>query len=136
VGGCSIPALVRSLDDAMKRRTPQEKKRLSYERDRRNCYGEAPHAARKSIPLRKALRNRANRHSQNQQLSYHGPAPDENLADELESRIHHRMPKEWEKHRDAQLGEVVAEKLRNRILMQKHGGRRALIVILPRMSED
>jgi hypothetical protein len=40
----------------MKKRTPQEKKKLSLERDLLNVNGEAPHAARKSIPLRKALR--------------------------------------------------------------------------------
>jgi hypothetical protein len=52
----------------MKHRTPQEKKKLSLAKDRRNVYGEAPHGARKSIPLQKKLRNRANRHSQEAQL--------------------------------------------------------------------
>jgi hypothetical protein len=45
----------------MRERTPQEKKSLSLAKDRRNVYGEAPHGAWKSIPLRKKLRNRANR---------------------------------------------------------------------------
>lgn len=113
----------------MKRKTPQEKKKLSYERDRRNCYGEAPHAARKSIPLRKALRNRANRHFQNQQLNYQGPTPDNDLADELESMLSHRLPQEWEKHPDAPLGETVAKKSRARDIMRKNGGRKALITV-------
>jgi len=52
----------------MKKLTPQEKKELSYERDRRNVYGRSPHASRKAIPLHKALRNRANRHLENQQV--------------------------------------------------------------------
>ncbi len=40
----------------MRRRTPQEKKkRPGYERDRRNTYGESPHAARKTIPLNKLI---------------------------------------------------------------------------------
>jgi hypothetical protein len=108
---------------AMRRRTPQEKKKLSYERDRRNVYGEAPHAARKSIPLRKALRNRANRHYQNQQLGYVGPAPDEALADELGSLIHRRVPQRWRKDRDAPLGEVVADKLKERAVLGEDGGR-------------
>ncbi|HZH32564.1 MAG TPA: hypothetical protein VEY11_17500 [Pyrinomonadaceae bacterium] len=114
----------------MKKRTPQEKKKLSYERDRRNCYGEAPHAARKSIPLRKALRNRSNRHFQNQQLSYQGPTPDETLADDLESLIHHRAPQRWEKDPDVPLGEVVAKKSGDRATIRKLGGRKALIISL------
>ena len=114
---------------AMRRKTPQEKKKLSYERDRRNVYGEAPHAARKSIPLRKALRNRANRHYQNQQLGYMGPAPDESLADELESLIHHRVSQRWRKDRDAPLGEVKARKSEKRAVMREAGGRKALITI-------
>jgi hypothetical protein len=52
----------------MKERTPQEKKSLSLAKDRRNVYGEAPHGARKSIPLKKKLRNRANRHEQESKL--------------------------------------------------------------------
>lgn len=112
----------------MSKRTPQEKKELSYKHDRRNVYGEAPHAARKSIPLRKALRNRANRHEANQALAYQGPALDEERADELESRMHHRAPQHWEKRCDAPLGEVIADKSRNRKIMREHGGRDALII--------
>lgn len=43
----------------MREKTPQEKKQLSLQKDRRNVYGEAPHAVRKNIPLpdyRPALR--------------------------------------------------------------------------------
>jgi len=112
-----------------KRRTPQEKKKLSYERDRRNVYGEAPHAARKSIPLRKALRNRANRHYQNQQLSYLGPTPDEALSDELGSLTRHRVAQYWQKYPDAPLGEVVGRKSERRAVMREKGGRKALITV-------
>ena len=112
----------------MRKRTPQEKKKLSYERDRRNVYGEAPHAARKSIPFRKALRNRSNRHYENQQLSYEGVGLDEDLSDEIETRMNHKAPQQWEKHRDAPLGEVIAEKSRKRMIMRKRGGREALII--------
>lgn len=117
----------------MKRRTPQEKKSLSYERDRRNCYGNAPHAARKAIPLRKALRNRANRHRQNQPLKYVGPMPDVALADEIESLLYHRPPCEWKKYPDAPLSEVIAKKLSDREVMRTQGGRMALwVVYLPK----
>jgi hypothetical protein len=111
----------------MKKRTPQQKKELSYKRDRRNVYGEAPHAARKNVPLRKALRNRANRHVADQSLAYQGPAPDEDIADAIESRLHHRAPQEWKKFPDAPLGEVIANKSRKRKIMRENGGREALI---------
>ncbi len=120
----------------MKKRSPQEKKKLSYERDRRNVYGEAPHGARKAIPLRKALRNRANRHSANKEINYQGPTPEVDLAAELESRIFHRAPQEWEKIPDAPLREVVAKKSRKRAIMRKHGGREALITRTPVKRED
>lgn len=119
----------------MRRKTPQEKKRLNYERDRRNCYGEAPHAARKWIPLRKAMRNRTNRHYQNQQLNYLGPTPRPDVADELESMMYHRAPKEWEKHPDAPLGEVISDKLREREVLRTHGRRRTLIGYYPKQED-
>jgi hypothetical protein len=43
--------------------TPQEKKRLSYERDRRNTYGENDKSSRKNIPRGKRLASRAARRS-------------------------------------------------------------------------
>jgi hypothetical protein len=120
----------------MKKLTPQEKKRLSYEHDRRNVYGEAPHAARKNIPLRKALRNRATRHYANQQLAYDGIGLDEELADQIESRVKHKPAQEWEKYPDAPLGEVIAKKSRKRAIMRQNGGRKALITRTVLKSED
>jgi hypothetical protein len=114
----------------MRKRTPQEKKQLSYERDRRNNYGEAPHAARKSIPLRKALGHRADRHSQNQPLkNLIGYAPDEEQVEFVESQIHHNPPNDWEKYPDAPLGEIIARKKTEREVMRTQGGRRALRVV-------
>jgi hypothetical protein len=114
----------------MKKLTPQEKKTLSYERDRRNVYGEAPHAARKNVPLRKAVRNRANRHVANQSVAYQGPRPDDDAADELESRIHHRAPHQWEKMPDAPLGKVIANKSRKRKIIREGGVREPLTLNL------
>jgi hypothetical protein len=109
------------------RKTPQEKKRLSYERDRRNRYGESPHAARKGIPLRRALRSRANRHYQDQALrQLAGREPDGEAAEAAESRLRHRVPNRWRKDRDSPLGEVVSEKLGLREAMRAGGGRRAV----------
>jgi hypothetical protein len=120
----------------MKKRTPQEKKELSYERDRRNVYGRSPHASRKAIPLHKALRNRANRHNENQQIDYQGPAPDEDLGDQLESLLLKRASKKWEKYPDAPLGEVVAKKSKDRAVMRRHGGRSALRTIRTPKPEE
>jgi len=47
-------------------KSPIEKKRLSLARDRRNVFGESPHAARKSIPKRKAMEHQRERHAANQ----------------------------------------------------------------------
>ena len=109
----------------MTRRTPQEKKRLSYERDCRYNYGNSPQAARRCVPLRKALRNRANRHYQNQQLVHLGQKPDQTLVDEVETLIQRRPPKDWRKDPDAPLGEVLQRKHERRALLQTEEGRRA-----------
>ena len=42
----------------MARKSPQEKKKLSYKKDRRNRYGENTKSSRKTIPRRKAGENR------------------------------------------------------------------------------
>jgi hypothetical protein len=111
----------------MKVRTPQEKKQLSYERDRRNTYGEAPHASRKAIPLRKALRSRSNRRRGNQILQASNPVTDSATAELIESNLQHRKLNDWGKSPDEPLGKVVKEKLRKRSIMREGGGRSALM---------
>jgi hypothetical protein len=110
------------------RRTPQEKKRLSYEKDRRNDYGGAPHAARKSIPLRKALRNRANRHLQEKSLRTLCGRPDVGALEEAESLMRRRAPHAWKKERDEPLGEIVRRKTGWRRELQEAGGCDALFL--------
>lgn len=56
------------MNDDKPPRSPQEKKALSYERDRRNGYGESDKGARKTIPARKAGENRKDRRKVNQSL--------------------------------------------------------------------
>lgn len=46
-----------------RRRSPQEKKLLSYRRDRRNAYGGNAKSSRRNIPLSKRLPHRANRNA-------------------------------------------------------------------------
>jgi hypothetical protein len=106
------------------RRTPQEKKKLSYEKDRRNTYGESPHSSRKSIPRRKAFRNRANRHRQDLALRQLPNRIDEGLADQIESGVFHYAPKDWKKRPDKPLRVVVERKLEGRRRFQEEGGRR------------
>jgi hypothetical protein len=106
------------------KRTPQEKKQLSYERDRRNTYGESPHASRKSIPQRKAFRNRANRHRQDLALRQLPARIDEDSADQIETSVFHYAPKFWRKYADKPLLTVVERKLEGRRRFQETGGRR------------
>jgi hypothetical protein len=105
----------------MRRRTPEEKKQLSLAKDRRNVYGEPPHGARKSIPLQKRLRNRANRHSQDAPLLATPKQFDIDEADKIESAIYAKAPKRWEKVPDAPLGDVIALNQEQR--EQSHGRR-------------
>jgi hypothetical protein len=98
----------------MGRKTPQEKKQLSYDKDRRNVYGEAPHAARKSVPLHKRLRNRANRHAQEQALPPVAVSINEDVLDEIDSRMHARAPIVWNKSPDHPLRQVIQRKQRRR----------------------
>jgi hypothetical protein len=94
----------------MRPRTPAEKKRLSLEKDRRNVYGEAPHGARKNIPLRKKLRNRANRHLQESQLPSVPVEMDLDEAEQIQSAMFAKAPVVWDKTPDAPLKEVLARK--------------------------
>jgi hypothetical protein len=95
----------------MARRTPQEKKRLSYQKDRRNTFGQSTQASRKAIPLHKALVERQNRKAARQALTQVGAAPDDAGA---EKRLNGRKSKTWRKYPDEPLGAVVKRKLARR----------------------
>lgn len=104
------------------RRTPQEKKKLSYEKDRRNTYGESPHSSRRSIPRRKAFRNRANRHRQGLALRRLAARMDDDLADQIEAGVFRYAPKVWNKVPDEPLRVVVERALEGRRRFQEAGG--------------
>jgi hypothetical protein len=89
--------------------TPREES-LSLAKDRRNVYGEAPHGARKSIPLRKKLRNRANRHDQESKLPSEPIQLDADEADAIESSMRDKASQSGNKYPDAPLGDVIAKK--------------------------
>jgi hypothetical protein len=110
--------------------TPQEKKRLSYERDRRNTYGENDKSSRKNIPRGKRLASRAARRCASVALvdvrglvdavgvgqGHDDPGViDGAPADRVEHRIAGRRPPRFRKWRDTPLGEVVAYQLGRRV---------------------
>jgi hypothetical protein len=97
-----------------RRRSPQEKKLLSYAKDRRNDYGENDKSSRKNIPRNKKYPHRANRRRASLVLEAAKGAIDEVVEAAAEERLLTRRPKSWKKWRDAPLGEIVQYTLRRR----------------------
>ncbi len=93
-------------------RSPQEKKALSYAKDRRNDFGESDKAARKAIPLRKAMENRQDRRKTAQAMGSLQLLSEE-AAELLESSARHDINRVggWRKSADTPLGEHVATAL-------------------------
>jgi hypothetical protein len=97
------------------RKSPQEKKRLSYLKDRRNNYGENDKSSRTSIRARKRAVNSANRRREQLALAQVGTSADTGGADVVELNLHRQRPKSWRKVPDAPLGAVVAGGLERRV---------------------
>jgi hypothetical protein len=91
-------------------KTPQEKKRLSYAKDRRKTYGENSKASRKNVPLSKALSIRSERHAQDALLANAVKAETFERLDEIEVLVRSTKPREWRKSRDESLGQVLARR--------------------------
>ena len=99
----------------MQRRTPQEKKALSYAKDRRNVYGENDKSSRRNIPLHKARQRRAFRKNANQLLQSVISETDDKKLEIIENEIKGLKRKDWwGKCADAPLGEFVQGKLERR----------------------
>ena len=99
-----------------KRRSPQEKKRLSYSKDRRSWYGENDKSSRKNIPRNKRIRHRSERHRAQQQLSAALGPVDEAVETSLDERLTRaRRGSGWRKSPDTQLGLYVAGVLALRV---------------------
>ncbi len=96
------------------RRSPQEKKRLSYDNDRRNAYGESDKGSRKTIPRLKRHVNKANRHHDRQTLLHSTGMRQPDTEDTTEDRLHGGKPKTWRKSPDETLRHAVARKLKRR----------------------
>lgn len=94
-----------------KRRTPQEKKVLSYLKDRRNMYGESRSSSIKSIRRRKTIVNRNNRRTVAQQFK----VVDASIpSEEIEVSPHIVTRKKWRKYADKPLVDYVEDRLRRR----------------------
>lgn len=93
-----------------RRRTPQEKKRLSLKKDRRNVFGENDKASRKAIPRAKSKVNRANRRAD--AVALHGAIgpPDETIDDAIEQKVLGKKRKVWRKWPDQRLGNYLASR--------------------------
>jgi hypothetical protein len=92
-------------------KTPQEKKRLSYAKDRRNTFGENSKASRKGIPLRKARLNRAERHTQDHLLAVAVTASEDDLAS-VDNQVKATEPRKWRKDPDTPRGEYLVRQAR------------------------
>ncbi|TQL96247.1 hypothetical protein FB559_1771 [Actinoallomurus bryophytorum] len=98
----------------MPRKTPQEKKRLSYAKDRRGSCGFSFKPARSWVPARKRQPNRANRRRANQDLRAATGRRDAEAAYAAEERLMSRRPKSWAKLPEMPLGKSVERILEHR----------------------
>lgn len=91
------------------RKTPQEKKKLSYAKDRRNVYGEKGSGSRHAIRRNKDKIERAARHEQKQLLHDVIGTTDEAEIAAIENavRLSPKGKKKFRKYPDAPLGEVI-----------------------------
>lgn len=100
--------------------TPQEKKRLSYTRDRRNSYGENSKSSRKAIPLRKRIVNRVNRHAV--AIPLRQPAETVEQLEVVDNEARGRRRRRWRKSADIPLREHLG---RQATRQQKRSHRKA-----------
>jgi hypothetical protein len=95
-----------------RRKTPQEKKHESYEKDRRNAYGERGSKSRFAIACSKKRPRRADRRVTRLDLAGATGRPDVDLADRVEHRTKADRPVggwAWRKQRDVTLREWLQE---------------------------
>jgi hypothetical protein len=99
-------------------RTPQQKKRLSYEHDRRNTYGENQKSSRKNIPRSKQISHQEERRSVRQVLVAAQGGVADDVVDEAQSQVlrkgRMKKLKAFRKSPDRPLGEVIERRLHRR----------------------
>jgi hypothetical protein len=96
-------------------KSPQEKKRLSYSKDRRNTYGENSKSSRKNIPLTKALSIRSERHAQDRLLAVALIASEQDQLTSIENKVRGTKPRHWKKSPDEPLGAVLSKRTRGKV---------------------
>lgn len=103
----------------MKRKTPQEKKALSYAKDRRNCYGESDKGSPVSIRRNKTCPKRAYRKNVNDILQSAIGAIDLENAEAIGVKAKEIKRRKWKKYPDRQLGKIIKERLEEKIARRK-----------------
>ncbi len=113
-------------DHTPRHRSPQEKKALSYAKDRRNAYGQNDKASRKAIPARKNGESRRVRRKANQTLSSIDRLAEES-AEVSESSLNHDIDRigAWKKFPYASLREFLIIQTHRRSARQKRKRRSA-----------
>ena len=94
----------------MKRKTPQEKKALSYAKDRRNVYGESDKSSLIAIRRNKTFPTRAYRKAVNDILQKIIGEIDLEKAEIIDSKTKEIKRREWKKYPDAPLSEYLQKK--------------------------
>ena len=136
------PILTRAVLAAGNRRvpkkpkSPQEKKRLSLQEDRRNTYGENDKSSRKNITRSKALSHRSVRHAAKQTVRLINQRS-EVAAELLESTLTKgRLQKgRWKKSADTPLGDVIKAQTKARTQREnrrKMSNPKVVVVLEPR----
>jgi hypothetical protein len=104
------------MQSVSKVKTPQQKKRLSYEHDRRNTYGENQKSSRKNIPLSKQRSHQDERRSVRQALIAAQGETADDVVDEAQSHVLRRSRlkklRAFRKSPDRPLGEVIERRSR------------------------
>lgn len=86
-------------------KTPQEKKRESYEKDRRNAYGENSKSSRKNIPRCKRAVAAANRARASQ--PFRQPVGDSDSLEAVQEAVESKRPRRWRKFPDIPLKDFL-----------------------------
>ena len=99
-------------------KNPQEKKSKSLKLDRRNCYGESPHASRKNIARGKKTQHQQERRAANSRIPemLKNATPEEFEETEGEIKVNTRIKRisGFKKQPDRSLSEALARKAKYR----------------------
>ena len=95
----------------MRKKTPQEKKALSYAKDRRNVYGENDKTSRVAIRWNKTFPTRAYRKALNDILQETIGEIDLEKAEIIDSKTKEIKRRKWKKYPDAPLSEYLQRKV-------------------------